>query len=726
MNCSEKFRRLMKEAGGATKVEPEEVDGRAVCNHPGCGKRLLGDGHCVDGHAQGTEQTAAYPEALDGLLCLSEQLEAQGQLYSDVPWLRQEQESLWQEARSYREQASQAAPSTAQYGEGRRLVARLRHELLGEPQLADDPRMQMAGASISEEDLIAVATEEMRARIDDGRITTARDADQAAADVAAEFVGNSDSDDYIAVCAALCDIAGQEFPGEWDEEVGEGSAGENEAEARWQRSCSYCGRDKDGGTCIICGNFVCDQCQSSTDDGPVCPNCVDAARKQGYVIDGEEEWSEDSWSDMETTVHAVGSMAREWGTELSWSTTRLNQTEGETLKQFRTALAKLPLLEASAALLQVAEAYAEDAEPMPTRDSLFLLTLSTTVAHAHAHGVAPDFPPLVAAEALLEQAGQVPELAASGEHDVFSALRTAVRAAEPSVREEVGRTGRLLRAYLGGAALTPDEKAWAAAVAWDESPVDIRYPLVRAIGRYRRMEQAGDAAAAWEWYWLSPERKKAVLQWLTRTGHPLGKFPPLGDPDEWPQLPREPGGARAQAVFQRVIRALAVSESVSPDRLDTLRRDPPPGEVPLIDLPDNVIEVDTRHGLVTEGILKDVSLQAQNEWGYKWPVAVTRGVQAALEDIAPPFRGFQTPEARLNDVLMMARSAARRLGSVPLADEVKARFRLILPTSESTDWSTWEEGADEEVGLTTLVIERNFASADDPRPCFTISLVDDY
>lgn len=78
MNCSEKFRARMKTAGEPIKVGPEEVDGRSICDHPGCGKRLRGDGTCVDGHVQGSAAALRPPEELGGMLCLAQELEAMG------------------------------------------------------------------------------------------------------------------------------------------------------------------------------------------------------------------------------------------------------------------------------------------------------------------------------------------------------------------------------------------------------------------------------------------------------------------------------------------------------------------------------------------------------------------------------------------------------------------------------------------------------------------------
>lgn len=50
MTCGDKFNKNCPTGG--TRVDPTETDGRPLCVYPGCGKRLLGDGRCVDGHVQ--------------------------------------------------------------------------------------------------------------------------------------------------------------------------------------------------------------------------------------------------------------------------------------------------------------------------------------------------------------------------------------------------------------------------------------------------------------------------------------------------------------------------------------------------------------------------------------------------------------------------------------------------------------------------------------------------
>lgn len=50
----------------ATKVDPAEVEGRPLCDHPGCDKRVVGTGEqCADGHRQG--QGVVTPPVIDEL-----------------------------------------------------------------------------------------------------------------------------------------------------------------------------------------------------------------------------------------------------------------------------------------------------------------------------------------------------------------------------------------------------------------------------------------------------------------------------------------------------------------------------------------------------------------------------------------------------------------------------------------------------------------------------------
>lgn len=60
MTCGDKFNKNCPTGG--TRVDPAEADGRPVCDHPGCGKKLRGDGTCVDGHGQGQQQRLASPQ----------------------------------------------------------------------------------------------------------------------------------------------------------------------------------------------------------------------------------------------------------------------------------------------------------------------------------------------------------------------------------------------------------------------------------------------------------------------------------------------------------------------------------------------------------------------------------------------------------------------------------------------------------------------------------------
>lgn len=82
MTCADKFRQRMKDAGETIRVAPEEVDGRPVCDHPGCGRKLRGDGTCVAGHRQvaqaGVGAADAETELLAGLLCMLDTAAAEG------------------------------------------------------------------------------------------------------------------------------------------------------------------------------------------------------------------------------------------------------------------------------------------------------------------------------------------------------------------------------------------------------------------------------------------------------------------------------------------------------------------------------------------------------------------------------------------------------------------------------------------------------------------------
>lgn len=73
MTCGDKFNKNCPTGG--SRVDPEEVDGRATCDRPGCGKKLRGDGRCVDGHVQGEPPVMAD---LDGLLDLLDALRTDG------------------------------------------------------------------------------------------------------------------------------------------------------------------------------------------------------------------------------------------------------------------------------------------------------------------------------------------------------------------------------------------------------------------------------------------------------------------------------------------------------------------------------------------------------------------------------------------------------------------------------------------------------------------------
>ena len=80
---------------------------------------------------------------------------------------------------------------------------------------------------------------------------------------------------------------------------------------------------------------------------------------------------------------------------------------------------------------------------------------------------------------------------------------------------------------------------------------------------------------------------------------------------------------------------------------------------PSLFTPEDLIFQYTRSQAIEDGVLIDVSEMAR-EAGFQWPVAVTAGVWALVNDIPPRYRGLQDPDGRLWDVLWMASWAARR------------------------------------------------------------------
>lgn len=63
----------------ATRVDHAEVEGRPLCDHPGCDQRVVGDGtRCVDGHVQGVVAAVRPPEELTGLLDLASMVDEMG------------------------------------------------------------------------------------------------------------------------------------------------------------------------------------------------------------------------------------------------------------------------------------------------------------------------------------------------------------------------------------------------------------------------------------------------------------------------------------------------------------------------------------------------------------------------------------------------------------------------------------------------------------------------
>jgi hypothetical protein len=74
---------------------------------------------------------------------------------------------------------------------------------------------------------------------------------------------------------------------------------------------------------------------------------------------------------------------------------------------------------------------------------------------------------------------------------------------------------------------------------------------------------------------------------------------------------------------------------------------------------DDIISTYTRANAIEDGVLIDVSELAR-EAGFRWPVAITNGVDEVLSDI--PAGSLEDYTGRLWDVLTLAALAARSAG----------------------------------------------------------------
>ena len=91
---------------------------------------------------------------------------------------------------------------------------------------------------------------------------------------------------------------------------------------------------------------------------------------------------------------------------------------------------------------------------------------------------------------------------------------------------------------------------------------------------------------------------------------------------------------------------------------------------------DDVIFAYTRAQAIEDGVLVDVTELAQ-EAGFVWPVAVTAGVWALVNDIPARFQGIQDVEGRMWDVVWSARCAAMRTsGTETLYDLILHHRRM--------------------------------------------------
>jgi len=89
----------------------------------------------------------------------------------------------------------------------------------------------------------------------------------------------------------------------------------------------------------------------------------------------------------------------------------------------------------------------------------------------------------------------------------------------------------------------------------------------------------------------------------------------------------------------------------------------------------DVIHTYTRAHAILDGVLVDVS-EIAKEAGFKWPVAITAGVWATINDIPPKLEGIQDVEGRLWDVIWMASLAVRRGGTL-------THYSLLMDRNEN-------------------------------------------
>ncbi len=86
---------------------------------------------------------------------------------------------------------------------------------------------------------------------------------------------------------------------------------------------------------------------------------------------------------------------------------------------------------------------------------------------------------------------------------------------------------------------------------------------------------------------------------------------------------------------------------------------------------EDLISVYSREQALEDGVLVDVSTVAR-EAGFRWPVALSAGLWAAIEAIPPKLISAEDVQGRLWDVLWMGALAARR------SNDRLVLYRLIL------------------------------------------------
>lgn len=158
MNCADRFRERMRAIRAATRVEPEEVDGRPRCRWAACRQPLLGDGTCTRGHVQDDRlEYPGYPdEELTGLRCaLRDLIRAEAWVGADPRVVEfQQLQDDWE--------ALKVSPEEA-YSRARMAMQGVVDVFVEQGGWEDDPRLQVAMVALN----IALPSPSVQQRVEE-------------------------------------------------------------------------------------------------------------------------------------------------------------------------------------------------------------------------------------------------------------------------------------------------------------------------------------------------------------------------------------------------------------------------------------------------------------------------------------------------------------------------------------------------------------------------------